>query len=298
MADDGIVICAHGKSFIIRSHGRNISCEIRGRVKFKCASITPVAVGDNVLISLNADGTGSIEQVEERRTMFFRAAKGSESKKQVIAANLDQLAVMASVKNPPLKIGLVERFLIAAAIGGLSPVILINKVDLDKPALLEEFKQGYGRIGIPTFFVSCLSDEGLKAVRESLKGHRTILAGHSGVGKTALINRLIPGLNLKEGEVSEYSDRGIHTTSSVELFELPEGGFVADSPGLKVMGLWEVEKSQLAGYFPEMQGFIEQCRFVGCSHTHEPDCAIKQAVGKGVIPRFRYQSYVTILNSL
>ncbi|MCX6825970.1 MAG: ribosome small subunit-dependent GTPase A [candidate division Zixibacteria bacterium] len=298
MTVEGVVVRAHGKFFIVHSHGKNITCKIRGRLRFKSHSVTPVAVGDDVIVTLESDGIGVIEQVEERRTVFFRAAKGLDSKRQTIAANLDQLAVVVSTKNPGLKPGLIDRFLIVAAIGEMCPVIIINKVDLGEPAILAELVKGYANIDIPVLLTSAITGEGCHAVLNVLREHRTILAGHSGVGKTALINRLIPGLNLMVGEVSDSSNRGIHTTSLVELFELPTGGFVADSPGIKVLGLWKVEKADLAGYYPEMQKFLGECRFTGCSHTHEPDCAIKEAVRGGNIPRFRYENYVAILDSL
>ena len=298
MAVDGIVIRGHGKSFVVRSHGKDISCELRGKLKFMSDAATAVAVGDSVTILLNADGTGTIEQVEERSSMFFRPTKGMENRKQIIAANLDQLAVVASVRNPPLNPRFIDRFLIAAELGDMKPLVIINKLDLGHPKILAELQKGYAHIGIHLLPVSAVTGEGLDSLGQALKDHKTILAGHSGVGKTALINYLIPGLNLREGAVSEYSDRGIHTTSLVELFELPTGGFIADTPGLKVLGLWEMEKAELALYFPEMNPYLEDCRFSGCSHTHEPDCAVIKAVREGKIPKFRYDSYLAIRESL
>ncbi len=294
MEVEGTVIRGHGKSFIVRSQSKEYSCEIRGKLKYITKSITPVAVGDNVTISINSDGSGNIEKVADRKTMFCRPAKGMDSRRQVLAANLDQLAVVASVQNPALKTGLIDRFLIAAEMGGLSPMIIINKIDIDKPRILDKLERFYSSIKVPIFLVSAVTGEGCDALTEFLKDHRTLLGGHSGVGKSALINRLIPELNLKVGDVSAYTDRGIHTTTSIELFELPQGGFVADSPGLKVMGFMEIDKERLDSYFPEMEPYLDKCRFTGCSHTHEPGCAIKEAVDKGEIPGFRYQSYLLI----
>jgi ribosome biogenesis GTPase len=297
-AIEGIVIRSHGKSFIVRYQNSNISCEIRGKVKFKTSSTTPVAVGDDVIISLGSDGTGSIEDVKPRRTMFFRAAKGIDKKKQVIAANLDQLAIISSIKNPPLKSGLIDRFLISAHIGGLKPIIIINKIDLEKSDYLYELGEGYRAIGVEFCPISALTEEGIEQLDPLLKNHRTIFSGHSGVGKSAILNRLIPGLNLKTGEVSSYTNKGIHTTSMVELFALPNGGYVVDSPGLKILGLWQIERPQLSDYYTEFEKYLPDCRFAGCSHIMEPDCGVKKAVANREIPQFRYDNYVAIFDSL
>lgn len=294
----GIVVRGHGKSFVVRSEGRDIACEIRGKIKHTTSGTTPVAVGDDVLISLSSQTTGMIEEVGERQSMLFRPAKGSDRRQQVIAANLDQLAVVVSVKSPELKPGLIDRFLIAAEIGGLSPLIIINKIDLGQAEILAELKQGYTDLGIPVFFISALKGEGLDTLDITLRGHKTIFAGHSGVGKSTILNHFLPGINLRVGDVSDYSNKGVHTTSGVQLFELPHGGFVVDTPGLKILGLWEVSREELADFFPEFAPYIDQCRFTGCSHLHEPDCAVKEAVTRGDIPRFRYNSYAAIHKSL
>jgi ribosome biogenesis GTPase len=298
MTNRGIVVRAYGKSFIVNYHGNSIPCEIRGKVKHTADATTPVAVGDDVAITINRDGSGVIEKVFDRRTMFFRPGKGTTTKKQVIAANIDQLAAVVSVKQPTLKPGLIDRFLIAADIGRLSPIVIINKIDLGSIPELDDIRRAYEHINIPIFIISALTGEGFDKLEKILVDHKTIFAGHSGVGKTTILNRLIPGLDLKVGEISDYSQKGIHTTSLVELFELPYGGYVVDSPGLKVLGLWEIDRSQLIEYFPEMHKYLDLCRFTECSHTHEPDCAVKEAVDKGEISKFRYKSYVAIRKSL
>jgi len=239
-----------------------------------------------------------IEEVGPRNSMFFRPAKGSDVKKQVIAANIDQLAIVASVKHPDLKPGLIDRFLIAAETGKLTPLVIINKIDLGQIPLLENMKKAYRELDIPVYFTSAIKGSGIDQLRERLTDKKTIFAGHSGVGKSTILNCLLPGVDLRVKKVSDYSNRGVHTTSLVELFPLPDGGYVVDSPGLKVMGLWDVEKEHLEDYFPEFKGLIESCRFVGCSHTHEPDCAVKEAVKSGQIAEFRYRSYEAIYISL
>ncbi len=294
----GIVVSAHGKFFIVRADNTEYTCEIRGRVKRATDATTPVAVGDHVKIEVSDASTGMIREVGERRSMLFRPAKGSTQKKQVIAANLDQLAIVASVKSPDLKPGLIDRFLIAAGLGNLEPLIIINKTDLDSPDIFEDIKAGYQSLGIPVYFISATDDKSIIQIENALSDHITIFAGHSGVGKSTILNRLLPGVNIRVGDISEASDKGVHTTTCVQLYELPKGGFVVDTPGLKVLGLWEVEKEDVAGFYPEFAEFEDKCRFTGCSHIPEPDCAVKEAVKSGKIFRFRYDSYVSIYNSL
>jgi len=298
MEHRGIVIRSHGKSFIVRTERQDIPCEIRGRLKFRTEAATPVAVGDDVLISVEENETGMIIEVLERRSMFFRPARDSDDKKQIIAANVDRLGIVVSVGRPPLKVGLIDRFLITARLGELEPVVIVNKVDLEYPRILDDIIAGYARINVPVLPVSALNGDGFERLEEALGDHRTILAGHSGVGKTTILNRLIPGLDRKVAEVSDYSNKGIHTTSWVELFELPRGGYIVDTPGLKILKLWQVQQSELDNFFPEMHPFLDECRFTGCSHTHEPDCAVKKAVEDGHIARFRYDGYVSIYESL
>ncbi len=294
----GIVVRAHGKFFIVRADNTEFTCEIRGRVKHAADATTPVAVGDHVKIETSDKSTGMIREVGPRRSMLFRPAKGSARKKQVIAANLDQLAIVVSVKSPELKPGLIDRFLIAAGLGNLEPLLMINKTDLDHPEILKEIMAGYQSLDIPIYLISATGDKSMVQIEKALADHITIFAGHSGVGKSTILNRLLPGVNIRVGDISEASDKGVHTTTSVQLYELPKGGFVVDTPGLKVLGLWEVEKDDVAGFYPEFAEFEGKCRFTGCSHIPEPDCAIKEAVKTGKIFRFRYDSYVSIYNSL
>ncbi len=294
----GTVVATKGRFFIVRmENGERLQCEVRKKVKL-ASDGSPVVVGDDVLVTRSGEGQGIIEAVMERRTAFFRPMVGVKDQKQVLVANIDRLAVVCSVKSPPLKTGLIDRLLIAAQVGNMEPIIVINKIDLGLPENFSEIVEAYQAVTDGVFPVSAVTGEGMEKLKEYLASHRTLFAGHSGVGKSTILNILIPGINLKTSEVSSATNRGKHTTSTIELFELPSGGYAIDSPGLKVMGLWQVEKEELPYFYPEFREYEAHCRFQPCTHLHEPDCAVKKAVEEGKIPAFRYDNYLAIADSL
>jgi len=295
----GIVTATRGRLFDVRcENGQFLKCEVRQKVKDNAIATTPVAVGDDVLVCQTENLRGVIEKVLPRRTHFARPSKGEDKVMQVIAANLDQLAIVVSMKSPALKPGLIDRFIIAAHMGKMNPIIVINKCDLKPPKNFDEIVKVYNDLKYPVFITSAENEIGLDKLTNQLKNHRTLFAGHSGVGKSSLLNKLIPGLDIKTKQISHASNKGQHTTTSIELFKLPLGGYLIDSPGLKVMGLWDIDNSNLSDYYIEFNDYLDFCKFSSCSHTHEPDCAIKEAVEKGSISRIRYENYLAIANSL
>jgi ribosome biogenesis GTPase len=295
----GIVTATRGRLFDVRcENGQHLKCEVRQKVKDEAQATTPVAVGDDVMVCQTEDERGIIEKVLPRRTQFARPAKGEDKILQVIAANLDQLAIVVSLKSPVLKPSLIDRFIIAALMGKMNPIIVINKSDLEPPEDFDEIVKAYSKLSYPVFITSAESEIGLDKLSNQLNDHRTLFAGHSGVGKSSLLNKLIPGLDIKTKQISHASDKGQHTTTSIELFELPSGGYLIDSPGLKVMGLWDIDKNNLSDYYIEFADYRDLCLFSSCSHSHEPDCAIKEAVENDSISRIRYENYLAIAESL
>lgn len=296
----GIVVASRGKAFDVRGVDHQVyRCDVRQKVKVAVKQETPVAVGDDVMFTGLPDFTGAIDKVLPRRSTFSRPAKGGEiAHKQIIAANLDQLVIISSVASPPLKTGLIDRFIIAGRMGQMSPVVVVNKIDLDDMKEGRAVVAAYQSAGFVCIPVSAATNAGIEELRRSLNDHRSLFVGHSGVGKSTILNALLPGLDLKTNEISGYSNRGKHTTTAIELYELPDGGFVGDSPGLKVMGFDPIDTETIGESYPEFEEYRGNCRFQPCSHLHEPGCAVKAALDKGMIHRFRYENYAAIVASL
>ncbi len=295
---EGIVTRGHGNRFVVYAGGRCYSCQMRKKIKFKTEHTTPVAVGDDVLVTVIDDHEAVIEEVCERRSVLSRPAVGQETTEHVLAANIDVLIAVTSAKEPAFKPGLIDRFLIAAESGHLMPAVVINKIDLGLEDEAIKTAQVYRELGYDVFLTSAVDGSGLDEFGDFLNDHRSIMAGHSGVGKSTILNRLLPGTELPTREISHSTGRGRHTTSHIELFRLPGGGFIIDSPGIKVLGLWQVDRDDLSSYYPEIAALEDDCRFPHCSHIHEPDCAVRAAVDDGAVAAVRYRNYVQIYESL
>lgn len=268
-------------------------CHLRGTLKQeKGRSKNLLVTGDFVLV----EGE-SIVYIEKRHSVLSRADNLTRLKEQLIAANIDQVLIITSIVDPHLKPTLVDRYIITAIKGNMLPVIIVNKIDLLTPSpQYEEFARVYSNLGYPFLEVSAKEEIHLSALRELITGKASVISGQSGVGKTSLINALF-GLNLRTAGVVEKTRKGVHTTSQSTLLPIPEGGFCIDTPGIKSFGLWQLDKSTLLSYFPEFEPFAEKCPFKGCSHTHEPTCAVQQAIEEGLLSPMRYHSYVELLTN-
>lgn len=279
---------------------QTILCTVRGSLSAAETGYTNVvAVGDEVLVSLDSSGDGVIEYIYPRRTVLARPDVIRPDWSQIIVANVDQVLIVSSWEEPALWLELLDRYLIAATTGQMTPLICLNKIDLalDLEHCLEEMAV-YQDLGYTVLYTSVETGQGIDELRTHLVRKRTVLAGMSGVGKSSLLQAVQPDLELKVAEISAYSGEGKHTTTQVELLKLDEGGYVVDTPGIRELGLITVHRHELVLYFPEIAALAGQCRFSDCMHTHEPGCAVIEAVENQEIAWTRYASYQAIYESL
>ena len=302
----GIVVEVSSGLCRVSMDKRTLMCGIRGGLSAEESGFTNViAVGDDVLISEDGAGMGVVEAVLPRRSVLARPdvfhdgyRTRDRRRQQVIAANVDQLLIVASWRSPHLWPELVDRYLITAERNHLSPIICINKVDLAEDAnLCHETLQPYVDLGYRVLYTSAITGEGVPELRAALDGHLTVLAGMSGVGKSSLLATVEPGLQLRTRMVSEQSGEGKHTTTQVQMLKLEAGGSVIDTPGIREFGLSDLVRGELIRFYPEIAA-VAGCRFSNCSHTHEPGCAVKAAVQQGIVSAMRYHSYKKIIQDL
>jgi len=295
----GRVLVARGTRCRVDTARGRLDCVIRGSLKKgKAAAVNPVAAGDWVEVTLEPDGSGVIEAVEPRRTKFSRPAPGRLHLEQVIVANATRLIVVQAAREPTGKVTSIDRYLVAAEVGNLRPVLCMNKMDLDRRGQAAGIVDLYRGLGFEVHATVATMGDGVEGLAGTLTGEVSVLVGPSGAGKSTLLNRIQPGLGLRVRDVSRKWSKGRHTTSEAALFSLDVGGWVADTPGLRELGLWGVEREELAHYYHEFVPFVDECRFTECSHSHEPDCGVATAVEQGRISRDRYTSYLRILKSI
>lgn len=259
-----------------------------------------VAAGDRVTISLIDETKGLIETIAERERVLSRARPAPgvrhmlSDQEQVLIANPDQVIFVFSIRQPRPSLRKLDRFLVVAELNEIPAVICVNKVDLADPGEAQETFGLYDKIGYPVIYTSAKTGEGIEELKECLRDKISVLAGSSGVGKSTLLNKIQPGLGLRVREVSEATTKGLHTTRHPELFELDEGGYVADTPGIRGLALYDVEPHELDGYFREISPLVAHCQFSDCTHRHEPGCAVRAAVEAGDISEERYDSYLRL----
>lgn len=268
-------------------------------------STNPIAVGDQIAIEADDSDANAknamITDILPRTNYIVRASPHGKNKKHIVAANLDQAVLVCTVKEPRTSQGFIDRFLVTAAAYHIPVILVFNKKDIYRDKELEKFEAIealYTGIGYKVLLVSAKNGDGINEVTELLKDKTTLMSGHSGVGKSSLINALMPGLELKTKAVSGWSGKGLHTTTFAEMHDLPFGGRLIDTPGVREFGIVDIPKTELSHYFLEMQPFISQCQFNNCLHLNEPGCAVKDAVEEGIIDPDRYVSYATILDSI
>ena len=303
----GLITKAQSGFFTVQpdNGGEPVVCRIRGRLKQERQRTDIAATGDRVTFSVNPDGSGLIEAVAERTSALSRTrAAGGDTRnldtdrEQVLVANPDQVIFVFSVRNPGFSPRKLDRFLVVAEMNELPAIICANKVDLVDSGEAREMFRPYEAIGYPVIHTSTLTGEGIDELRERLHGRISVLAGSSGVGKSSLLNAVQTGLGLRVKQVSDATGKGMHTTRHVELIPLDAGGYVADTPGIRSLALFDLEPGELDAYYREIAPLVAQCQFSDCTHTHEPGCAVVAAMRDGRVSPERYESYLRLREEL
>jgi ribosome biogenesis GTPase len=287
----GLVIKAQSGFFTVQTEQGPVVAQLRGRLTKERLETDVIALGDRVQIQVLPDETASIEYVEERQRVLSRQAPGREIE-QVLVANPDQALIIFACADPDPNFRLLDRFLVMAEREEIPSVIVANKIDLVKPRSARKEFGEYRKLGYPVFYTSATKGKGVSKLRKALAGRLSVFAGPSGSGKSTLLNAIQPGLGLRTKEVSEATGKGVHTTVVPELLPLNVGGYVADTPGLKALALWDIEPEELDAYFREIRHLVADCEFSDCTHIHEPGCAVIRAVRRGKISPERYDSYL------
>ena len=296
----GLVIKNTGSWYLVRTdEGRDVECKVKGNFRLKgIRSTNPVAVGDRVHILLNAEGTAFISEIEDRKNYIIRRASNLSKQSHILAANLDQCLLVVTVNHPQTSTTFIDRFLASAEAYCVPVTLVFNKVDTydeDELRYLDALIHLYTTIGYRCLRISARQGDGVGEVASLLQGNITLLAGNSGVGKSTLINALLPEAEARTGEISQAHNKGMHTTTFSEMFLLPEGGYLIDTPGIKGFGTFDMETEEVGHYFPEIFRTAAECRYGNCTHRHEPGCAVREAVEQHLISESRYNSYLSML---
>ena len=296
----GLVIKNTGSWYLVKTdEGNCVECKIKGNFRLKgIRSTNPVAVGDYVHIILNQEGTAFISEIEDRKNYIIRRASNLSKQSHIIAANLDQCMLIVTVNYPETSTTFIDRFLASAEAYRVPVKLIFNKIDTyneEEKSYLEALIHLYTSIGYPCFKVSAKQQMGIEVINNELEGKITLLSGHSGVGKSTLINAILPDATAKTGEISSVHKKGMHTTTFSEMFELPQNGYLIDTPGIKGFGTFDMEEEEIGHYFPEIFRTSADCKYGNCTHRNEPGCAVRQAVENHYISESRYNSYLNML---
>jgi ribosome biogenesis GTPase len=299
----GLVIKNTGSWYTVKTvEGSVVECKIKGNFRLKgIRSTNPVAVGDHVEIELNSQNTAFITAIGDRKNYIIRKSQNLSKQSHIIAANVDQAFLVVTVERPQTSTTFIDRFLATAEAYSVPVVLVFNKTDLLDDSLMRYQRMMtdlYETVGYKCVAVSAETGEGMDELMEMLRDRITLLSGHSGVGKSTMINRLLPGVNLRTAEISDAHNTGMHTTTFSEMLPLPGGGYIIDTPGIKGFGTFDMEPEELTSYFKEIFRFSKDCRFSNCTHTHEPGCAVLKAVEDHYIAASRYQSYLSMLEDM
>ena len=296
----GLVIKNTGSWYQVRTDdGQLIECKIKGNFRLKgIRSTNPVAVGDRVQIILNQEGTACINEIEDRKNYIIRRSSNLSKQSHILAANLDQCMLVVTINYPETSTIFIDRFLASAEAYRVPVKLIFNKVDAydsDELHYLDSLINLYTSIGYPCLKISAKKGEGIDLVKKELEGKITLFSGHSGVGKSTLINAILPEQEVKTAEISTYHNKGMHTTTFSEMFPVEGGGYIIDTPGIKGFGTFDMEEEEVGHYFPEIFKISADCKYNNCTHRHEPGCAVRDAVEKHFISESRYTSYLNML---
>jgi len=302
MPINGVVLKSTGKWYIVElNDGSVISARIRGRLRLDGLRTTnPIAVGDIVILDDNPDDEGKhcISDFEKRKNYIVRKSTNLSKQMQILAANVDRAYLLVTLKSPTTQLAFIDRFLVAAESFRIPTTILFNKIDQYAPIEIETIDylcDLYESIGYPCYKISAENKTNIDFLREEIRGKQVMISGHSGVGKSTLVNALDPALDLRTGEISQAHSQGQHTTTFAEMHKLASGGYIVDTPGIRAFGIVDLDKDVISHYFPEMRSLIGECKFHNCQHLNEPKCAVKEAVENEIIAGSRYSTYVQLL---
>lgn len=301
---NGVIWRSTGSWYEVRLiDGTTVNCRLKGKFKIKGLKVTnPLAVGDKVKVTIEdvAEKTGIISEIAPRKNYLIRQSVHKTAHGHLIACNLDQAIMVVTLSYPRTSMGFIDRFLVSCEAFRIPAVLLFNKMDLldeEMTETQEAVMDMYENIGYPCYSISALHHTNMDVVFNLIKDKTSLVSGHSGVGKSQLINTLIPELDLATSEISDFANKGVHTTTFAEMYEAMPNSYIIDTPGIKELGLMEMGNQEISHYFPEMRNYLGECKFNNCMHTNEPKCRIKEAVENGDISELRYHSYLSMLEN-